>query len=85
MAVEAHLLSKFSLPEFIEIEVVDDVRGARQVQRIEIEECFEEVARLMASARTVVEALDLIEAMAKHRAVDNYMLSIGIDPHAGEH
>ena len=82
MAIEGKVISGVKFPEYIEVEVVDNERGTKQVERVPFEECFEEVRRLMASARTVSEAAELIEAMAEHRAVDNYMRSIGIDPHA---
>lgn len=84
MPLTAKILTPISLPEQVEIEVRDTVRGTTQVLTVDFHAAMHELAALGAVNLHEVEPSELISmacAVAKHRAIDQYLMSLGIDPH----
>jgi len=85
MAITARVLTKIELPEKVEIEIEDSIRGEKVVLSVNFEECLEELAELGTIDLDEIDPAELISmacALAKHRAIDQYLMSIGVDPHA---
>ncbi len=88
MAITARILTKIELPEQIEIEIEDTVRGQTVVRSINFASCLRELGELGTVDLDEIDPAELISiacAVAKHRAIDEYLLSLGIDPHADLH
>ena len=84
MALNVKILTSIQLPEEIEIEIEDTTRGTKTVQKIDFDAIMSELADAQAIDLRHIEAAELLSmacALAKHRALDKYLLSIGIDPH----
>lgn len=84
MPIRAKVLTKIEFPEEIEIEVEDTVRGEKVVRKVKFADCLSEVARLGPVDTESMEPAELLSmacALAKHRAIDQYLMSIGVDPH----
>ncbi len=85
MAITTRILTPIELPYEIEIEIKDTIRGATVVRTIDFRQCLHELGELGAVGLEDVEPAELVTlacALAKHRAIDEYLVSIGIDPHA---
>jgi len=85
MAITARVLTKIELPEEVEIEIEDTIRGKTVIQTIDFQKCLEELGELGTVDLDEIDPAELISmacALAKHRAIDQYLLSIGVDPHA---
>ena len=85
MAITARILTPIELPDEVEIEIEDTVKGTTVVRTIDFHKCLQELGELGAVDLEEVEPAELITlacALAKHRAIDDYLVSIGIDPHA---
>jgi len=85
MAINARILTSIELPDEIEIEIEDTVKGTTVVRTIDFHKCLRELGELGTVDLEEVEPAELITlacALAKHRAIDDYLVSIGIDPHA---
>ena len=85
MAITARVLTKIELPEKVEIEIEDSIRGEKVVWTIDFAECLAELAELGTVDLEEIDPVELVGmacALAKHRAVDQYLMSIGVDPHA---
>ena len=84
MAIRARMLTKIELPKEVEIEIDDTVRGEKVVRKVDFERCLHELGGLGAVDLHETDPAELItmaSALAKHRAIDQYLLSIGVDPH----
>jgi len=84
MPIRARVLTKIEFPEEVEIEIEDTVRGEKRIERVKFDECLLQVSRLGAVDLENLEPAELLSiacAIAKHRAIDKYLLSIGVDPH----
>jgi len=84
MALNARILTKVQLPEEIEVEIEDTIRNTKVVKKID----FAAIVSELADAEAIdlrhmepAEVISMASALAKHRAIDAYLLSIGIDPH----
>ncbi len=85
MAITARVLTKIELPETVEIEIEDSIRGEKVVWTIDFAECLAELSELGTVDLEEIDPAELVGmacALAKHRAVDQYLMSIGVDPHA---
>lgn len=85
MAIHATVLTKIDFPEEIEIEIEDTVRSEKLVRRVNFAECLGQIAQLGMVDLEAIEPAELLSmacAVAKHRAVDQYLMSLGVDPHA---
>jgi hypothetical protein len=85
MSLSARILTPISLPEQVEIEIQDTVRGTTEVLTVDFHAAMQELAALGAVNLHEVEPSELITmacAVAKHRAIDTYLISLGVDPHA---
>jgi len=85
MAISAHILTPIELPDEVEIEIEDTVKGTTVVRTIDFHRCLQELGELGAVDLEEVDPAELITlacALAKHRAIDDYLVSLGIDPHA---
>ncbi len=85
MAINARILTQIELPEQVEIEIEDTIRGQTVVRKISFSDCLNELGELGAIDLEKIEPAELISmacALAKHRAIDQYLVSIGVDPHA---
>ncbi len=85
MAINARILTSIELPDEIEIEIEDTVKGTTEVRTVDFRKCLQELGELGAVDLEEVDPAELITlacALAKHRAIDDYLVSIGIDPHA---
>ncbi len=84
MALNARVLTAIQLPTEIEIEIEDTTRGTKTVEKIDFDAIMAELADAQAIDLRHMEPAELLSmacALAKHRAMDRYLLSIGIDPH----
>lgn len=84
MAIRARLLTKIELPATVEIEIDDTVRGERVTRTVDFHACLHELAQLGTvdlHETDPAELVTLATALAKHRAIDEYLLSIGVNPH----
>jgi hypothetical protein len=83
MAIYAKILSKIEFPETVEVEIEDTVRGTKVVRQVNFRECMQQLKRMSLVDLESVEPLELVSmvyAIAKHRAIDDYLISIGVDP-----
>lgn len=88
MAITARVLTKIELPEYVKVEIEDTVRGQTVVRSINFHQCLEELGELGTVDLHQIDPAELISigcAICKHRAIDQYLLSLGIDPHAELH
>ncbi len=86
MPIHATILTRMDFPEEIEIEIEDTVRGEKVVRRVNFGECLSQISQLGMVDLEAIEPAELLSmacAVAKHRAVDQYLMSIGVDPHEG--
>lgn len=84
MPIRARILTKIELPKTVEIEIEDTVRGEKTVRTVDFAGCLQELAQLGTidlHEHDPAELITLASALAKHRAIDQYLLSIGVDPH----
>jgi len=84
MALNAKILTSIQLPKEIEIEIEDTIRGTKTVQKVDFDAIMSELADAQAIDLRHMEQAEILSmacALAKHRAMDQYLLSIGIDPH----
>ncbi len=85
MTLTARILTPIQLPEKVQVEIKDTVRGTTQTLTVDFHKAMQELGALGAVDLQEVEPAELISmacAVAKHRAIDQYLLSIGVDPHA---
>ena len=85
MAITARILTPIELPDEVEIEIKDTVKDTTVVRTVDFHKCLTELGELGAVDLEEVEPAELITmacALAKHRAIDDYLVSIGVDPHA---
>lgn len=84
MAIRARMLTKIELPAEVEIEIEDTVRSEKTVRRIDFSGCLHELTSLGTidlHETDPAELITLATALAKHRAIDQYLISIGVNPH----
>jgi len=84
MSIRARILTKIELPRTVEVEIEDTIRGEKTVRAVDFEKCLHELAQLGTidlHETDPAELITLASALAKHRAVDEYLLSIGVNPH----
>ena len=84
MPIRARLLTQIELPATVEIEVEDTIRGEKSVRTVDFKACLHELAQLGTvdlHETDPAELVTLATALAKHRAIDEYLLSIGVNPH----
>ena len=84
MAIRARMLTKIELPQQVSIEVEDTVRGEKTVRVIDFAACLHELAGLGTvdlHDTDPAELITLATALAKHRAIDEHLIALGIDPH----
>ena len=88
MPITTRILTPIDIPQEVEIEIEDTVRGTKTVRTIDFHRCLLELGELGTVDLEEVDPEQLIAlacALAKHRAIDEYLISIGIDPHAHLH
>ncbi|MGD9517918.1 MAG: hypothetical protein AB7W28_00245 [Armatimonadota bacterium] len=86
MAIRAKVLTRIDFPKEIEVEIDDTVRGEKVVRRVNFAECLDQITQLgIVDLETIepAEILSMACAVAKHKAIDEYLMSIGVDPHEG--
>jgi len=86
MPLTARILTPIHLPDRVQVEIKDTVRGTTQTVTVDFHKAMQELGELGMVNLQEVEPAELISmacAVAKHRAIDQYLLSIGVDPHAG--
>ena len=86
MSLTTRILTPISLPEKVQVEVKDTIRNTTQTITIDFHGAMQELAALGAVNLHEVDPAELISmacAVAKHRAIDQYLMSLGVDPHAG--
>ncbi len=84
MPIRSRMLTKITLPDEVEIEIEDTIRGETVVRKVDFNQCLHELTQLGTIDLHETEPSELITlavALAKHRAVDDYLLSIGVNPH----
>jgi len=84
MPIRARLLTKIELPQTVEIEIEDTVRGEKVVRTVDFQACLHELSQLGTidlHETDPAELVTLATALAKHRAIDQHLLSIGVNPH----
>jgi hypothetical protein len=84
MAIRARLITKIELPAEVKIEIEDTVRGEKTVRTVDFQACLHELAGLGTvdlHDTDPAELITLASALAKHRAIDEYLIGIGVDPH----
>ena len=84
MTLSARILTPIQLPEKVQVEIKDTVRGTTQTVMIDFHKAMQELGALGAVDLHEMDPAELISmacAVAKHRAIDQYLMSIGIDPH----
>ena len=85
MTLSARILTPIQLPEKVQVEIKDTVRGTTQMMTIDFHKAMQELGALGAVDLHEMDPAELISmacAVAKHRAIDQYLMSIGVDPHA---
>ena len=85
MAIKSRILTPIALPDQVDIEIEDTIRGTKVIRTVDFHRALHELGALGAVDLDNVEPAELISmacALAKHRAIDDYLLSIGVDPHA---
>jgi hypothetical protein len=84
MAIHTRILTKVELPREIEVEVHDTIRSTKAKRKVLLSECLSRLAKLGPVDLDNIDPADLISmalAIAKHIAIDDYLMSIGVDPH----
>jgi hypothetical protein len=84
MAIRARILTEIELPHEIDIEIDDTIRGEKTVRRVDFAACLQELAGLGTvdlHDTDPAELITLATALAKHRAIDEYLIGLGVDPH----
>lgn len=84
MAIRAKMLTKIELPSTVEIEIDDTIRGDKVTRTVDFAGCLHELSQLGTidlHETDPAELITLATALAKHRAIDQYLLSLGINPH----
>ncbi|MEN6305021.1 MAG: hypothetical protein ABFD96_19975 [Armatimonadia bacterium] len=84
MSIRARMLTKIELPSEVQIEIDDTIRGEKVVRTVDFSNCLHELSQLGTidlHETDPAELITLATALAKHRAIDQYLLSIGVDPH----
>jgi hypothetical protein len=84
MAIRSRILTRIDLPKEVRVEIEDTIRGTKVARKVDFEKCLNELAALGTvdlHETDPAELIALASALAKHRAVDQYLLSIGVDPH----
>lgn len=84
MSIRARLLTKIELPHTVEVEIHDTVRGEKTTRVVDFDKCLHELAQLGTidlHETDPAELITLATALAKHRAIDAYLMDLGIDPH----
>lgn len=84
MAIHTRILTKVELPQEIEVEVHDTIRDTRTARKVPLSECLSRLAKLGPVDLENIDPADLLSmalAIAKHVAIDDYLMSIGVDPH----
>ncbi len=85
MPLKTRILTPITLPDEVEIEIEDTIRGQTVTRTIDFHGCLRELGELGAVDLDQLAPAELITmacALAKHRAIDQYLTSIGVDPHA---
>jgi hypothetical protein len=84
MPIRARILTRVNLPKEVKVEIEDTIRGEKIIRKVDFEQCIQELTalgRVDLHETDPVELITLAAALAKHRAIDQYLLSIGVDPH----
>ncbi len=84
MPIRTRMLTKIELPATVEIEIEDTIRGEKVVRTVDFAACLHELAGIGTvdlHETDPAELITLASALAKHRAIDEYLLSIGVNPH----
>lgn len=84
MAIHTRILTKIDLPKEIRVEVHDTIRGEKIQRKVRLSECLARLAKLGPIDLDNIDPADLLSmalAIAKHVAIDDYLVSIGVDPH----
>jgi hypothetical protein len=84
MSIRARMLTKIELPSEVQIEIDDTIRGEKVVRTVDFSGCLHELSQLGTidlHETDPAELITLATALAKHRAIDEYLLSIGVNPH----
>ncbi|MBC7288310.1 MAG: hypothetical protein H5T86_09755 [Armatimonadetes bacterium] len=84
MPIRARVLTKVELPEEIEVEIEDTLRGEKVVRTVKFSECVKRLKDMGSVDLEAIEPAELVSiacALAKHIAIDDYLRSIGVDPH----
>ena len=88
MTLSARILTPIQLPEKVEVEIKDTVRDTTQTLTVDFHEAMQALASLGPVDLHEMDPAELISmacALAKHRAIDRYLVSLGIDPHKDVH
>lgn len=84
MSIRARLLTKIELPRSVEVEIHDTVRDTKTNRTVDFDACLQELTQLGTidlHETDPAELITLATALAKHRAIDQYLMDLGIDPH----
>ncbi len=84
MAIHARILTPVEFPEEVDVELHDTIRGEKKVVKVNFRQCLDDLAKLGVVDLSAIDPAELFSmacALAKHRAIDSYLMSIGIDPH----
>jgi hypothetical protein len=84
MAIRARILTKIELPQQIDIEIDDTIRGEKTVRTVDFGACLQELSTLGTvdlHETDPAELIALATALAKHRAIDDYLIALGVNPH----
>jgi len=84
MSIRARMITKIEVPTEVVIEIEDTVRGEKVLRAVDFSRCMHELAALGTvdlHETDPAELITLATALAKHRAIDEYLLSIGVNPH----
>ena len=85
MSINTRILTPINLPEQVEVEIKDSVRGTTEIVTVDFHAAMQELASFGAVDLHEMDPAELISmacAVAKHRAIDEYLVSLGVDPHA---
>ena len=85
MTLSARILTPIQLPEKVQVEIKDTIRDTTQNITVDFHKAMQELGALGAVDLHEMDPAELISmacAVAKHRAIDQYLMSIGVDPHA---
>ncbi|MEI6499984.1 MAG: hypothetical protein WCP21_03035 [Armatimonadota bacterium] len=84
MSIRARMITKIEVPAEVSIEIEDTIRGEKVLRTVDFSRCLHELAALGTvdlHETDPAELITLATALAKHRAIDEYLLSIGVNPH----